>query len=348
MAINALQSLANVDQEERQAIHRLSMSLAASDIGEADGNGNIPLNGIAYTGEPLYHPWWGTFVLDLAGGYANETVLFLWDHQIDEPIGMLKVAFGKDGIRIDGFADTFLLTQFDDGPKVEHMLKNKYPIQLSVYFDKYMDHRDGVEEVEPGETVTVNGHKVNGPALVFRKYEIREVSATPLGHDSKTSVSKLAAKFLGGAPVADTKTEPAAKDTGGDRLNAITEENKQLQAKLAKQEEAMKAQELAMKKAQEQINQMLAQERTARVNQLSTDAGITLTEDQSKAFAEMDPQALAAVESLVKAIKAKQPKLPEHLLHFENMGTDLPEGQPDELMQAAEARWGKPAAKGGA
>jgi hypothetical protein len=146
---------------------------------EASPGGLRRIKGVAYSGDLLRHPYWGAVIFDLSTTEAPKPVPVLIEHDRAQRAGVCSLTIGK---RID-IADGHLLAN-DAGRAVAAEADAGFPWQLSVHIEP----RE-VQMLSAGESVDVNGRKVEGPAAVFRNSLIREVSFTPTGVDSNTSAA---------------------------------------------------------------------------------------------------------------------------------------------------------------
>lgn len=193
----------------------------------------------AYTGAPMAHPFFGKVVIDAEGVDLGEKKgdgrkAILREHERDRVVG-----FGYP-VR-DGYHVKIRRGQFSqitrDGQEVAGLLAEGFPFEASVNIDAAQ-----VADLPKGESMTVNGRNIKGPAVVFTKSRLREVSFCSLGMDAGTSASIAAAagetadlellKKEGVMPE-DKKIETPAVDVEALKAAAIAEGAKQEQARFA-------------------------------------------------------------------------------------------------------------------
>tara|TARA_R110000751_G_scaffold106803_1_gene202930 strand:+ start:346 stop:1365 length:1020 start_codon:yes stop_codon:yes gene_type:complete len=129
------------------------------------------------------HPHWGNFAIDFDGlKIGRQRKPALRDHDPQRIVGhTFKIEVTDDGLVAEG---TFLDTK--DGMEVQSMMASGFPWQASVYVPP-----KSIERLEEGESSTVNGREIHGPAHVFRQASLREVTFTSLGADENTGAASL-------------------------------------------------------------------------------------------------------------------------------------------------------------
>lgn len=101
---------------------------------------------------------------------APERVPILIEHDRNQRAGVGSLTFGTD-IRISG-----TLLPNEHGADIASESDVGFPWQLSVHIEP-----GRIEEVQPGQQVSVNGRTHSGPLTIFRDGLIRETSFTPTG-----------------------------------------------------------------------------------------------------------------------------------------------------------------------
>ena len=120
-------------------------------------------------------------VFDLSSTKAASSVVMLYNHDREQPIGHWEVVtITKTEIRVEGP----ISIDNDKSREVKAAAKNGYPWQASVGIQS-----DNISYLAEGETATVNGQVFNGPIYIARENVLREVSILTIGADSDTSVS---------------------------------------------------------------------------------------------------------------------------------------------------------------
>lgn len=168
-----------------------NLLLAAPEVAiEAGGKSKRPrISIVAYSGGVMRVPGWGDVVIDLTGLDASAQVPLLADHN-----ATISGAVGHGEARVvDGrLIVTGVMSGTSEAAKhIVEMTASGFSFQASVGVEP-VEH----ERVKPGEKVRVNGRTLSsarGFALV-KAGRLREVSITPLGADSGTSVAIAASR----------------------------------------------------------------------------------------------------------------------------------------------------------
>lgn len=142
--------------------------------------------GVANSGQPMSHWYWGSLVIDLEGLAINRQDLpVLRDHDSQQIVGYTTSAQVTDeGVVVEGF----LIDATPAGAETLALLDAGVPLQMSCWVPP-----TDVLFLSDGEATTVNGAELKGPGAVFRKATFREATVTALGVDEQTSVEALAA-----------------------------------------------------------------------------------------------------------------------------------------------------------
>jgi len=201
-----------------------SVSIIAAAQAE-DGETQEPkkIEMLAYTGGVMAVSYYGDVVIDLAGMEIPSGAIPLFrDHDPERIIGH-GTATIKDGqLIVAGIAsvDNDLSREFIQSSETG------FPWQASLGANPVVG---GIDELEKGDTIKVNGQEVAGPAMIIRKSKLKEVSAVPLGADSNT-VSKVAACFVNCTEENIMSYEAWLKAGGWDVENLSDEQMKTLKA----------------------------------------------------------------------------------------------------------------------
>lgn len=163
------------------------------------------ISGVAYSGDVLAHPFWGSVVFDLSTTTAPEKLPVLVEHDRARRAGVAKLSITPDRITI---ASGNLLPNAT-GAEVAADADAGFPWQLSVHIEPAE-----VQQLATGETARVNGRTVSGPAAVFRRSLIREVSFTPTGvdHNTNAAVFSTAAQRRSAKPAQEIAKVRAERD----------------------------------------------------------------------------------------------------------------------------------------
>lgn len=153
---------------------------------------------IAYTGRAIRQSWSrNPLVVDLAGmDTTRQSVPILWGHDasIDSVLGQ-SAAIANDGQQLVLSGE--LIGDGDTAQKVISLAKRGMKFQASIGADT-----GRIENIAPGEAVTVNGREFTGPISVVRASSLREVSIVLMGADAQTSAA-IAAEASEGDDMAD-------------------------------------------------------------------------------------------------------------------------------------------------
>lgn len=160
------------------------LRLQDQDVQLAAAQGDKPrtFDMLANSGEAIPHWYFGKLAIDLSGVQHQQRVPLLLDHDTGQRLGFTtEVKADASGLRakgqfLGGDATKALLADADQG----------FPFQASVYLQAQQ-----VQRLADNETASVNGRLVNGPATIFRRSQLREVTMTVMGADPNTSTAAL-------------------------------------------------------------------------------------------------------------------------------------------------------------
>lgn len=247
--------------------------------------------GIAYSGDPITRHWyWGQVAFDLASTSAPAVVPVLVEHDRGQRAGFASLSITDQRIEIaDG---TLMATQL--GQSIYDESKAGFPWQLSVDI-----HPASIEEVQPGQTVTVNGRELTGPASIFRNSIIREVSFTPTGADPGTEATAMSARHP--SPQQDN-TMPTIEELSA-QLTQMSAQVSDLQTAAAADKARADAAELA-------LSEHRKAQRSAAVAELFSVIGREATAEAMAPYLAMDETVFSAVSA---DLKASRTELPESL-----------------------------------
>lgn len=144
----------------------------------------------AYTGAPMEHPFFGKVVIDSSGvkiGKEGKKTIVLREHARDRVVGFGYAHATKGGgikVKKGVFSQ-----HTEDGREVAGLLSEGMPLECSINIDNAK-----LVDLPPGKEREVNGRMVKGPAVIFAKSRLREVSFCSLGMDAGTSGSIAAAE----------------------------------------------------------------------------------------------------------------------------------------------------------
>jgi biotin carboxyl carrier protein len=144
---------------------------------------------VVNTGKVMNHPFWGRFAVDLEGvEVPTKNVPALLDHEQAKRVGFAEPAAFKitEGVGLETTGK--LLKTSEHAKTVLTDSAEGFPFQASPFLQPTL-----LEEVEDGETVTVNGRELEGPGTVFRASRLLEVSFVSVGADDDTVATAFAA-----------------------------------------------------------------------------------------------------------------------------------------------------------
>lgn len=163
----------------------------------------------AYTGEPVKRHW-GTLAISISGISAKQLMPVLKNHDPEQIVGYSTASWSDNNFWVSG--------QFSGvtaaGKEAQALAAEGFPWQASIGVVPVK-----VEEIRKGETLTVNGREVAGPAEVWLSSEIIEVSFVPNGADGNTSVSLLT-RFI--EPTGEQAAKTTHTEKKGEGKMAIT------------------------------------------------------------------------------------------------------------------------------
>jgi len=182
-----------VKQKNRRAIRASqqpspqTVSIAAEFSMQAatDAGGMPTFELLAYTGRAIRQSWSrNPLVVDLAGmDTGNQTIPILYGHEasLDSVLGQSSEIM-SDGQQL--MVRGQLIGEGDTAGKVMALARRGMRFQASIGADT-----GRIENIGPGEAVTVNGRDFTGPISVVRGSALREVSIVLMGADSQTSAA---------------------------------------------------------------------------------------------------------------------------------------------------------------
>ena len=154
----------------------------AADGTSAGGMARFEL--VGYTGRAIRQSWSrNPLVVDLAGMDTSGNVAVMYGHDYS-----LEAAIGQADRKDNSGQDLIVAGDvIGDGPLVDRVLgyaRRGWKFQASIGADV-----NRIENIAPGEAVTVNGREFTGPISVVRASTLREVSVVLFGADANTSAA---------------------------------------------------------------------------------------------------------------------------------------------------------------
>lgn len=222
-------------------------SLAGSLLNDTTG-----CSGVAYSGGPVRQWWSDTPVyIDLAGMELAEQIPIMYNHEYEPESRLGEAAVKNDGERLT-FVGELDNQQRLASRMIEQGRKWNWQVSIGCSNDKY-------EYVQEGATATVNGRKVEGPAMLVTRSQLREISLVAIGADKDTHMeikaSLMAPESQAPTAASTTTMEPTptpkkedttmAEDINA-KLTAMEDTIAKLQAKLDEQS-ARPAPEISVK-----------------------------------------------------------------------------------------------------
>lgn len=205
--------------EEKQNQYCFQLGQLNVDAQE-EGKKKRTFSGVAYSGEVITDHWyWKQVIFDLDSMQIKGRIPALLEHSSYQRAGAIEShsishesGLTVSGILLSNEFGTQVATDSDDG----------FPWQMSVRIEPA-----SIDEIQAGNTVTVNGKLLHGPITVFRGGRIREVSFCALGADENTMA--VAASHNPNNPQEDTNVteleqlKAANQQLTTERDNAVSE-----------------------------------------------------------------------------------------------------------------------------
>lgn len=164
--------------EEKQNQYCFQLGQLNVDAQE-DGKKKRTFSGVAYSGEVITDHWyWKQVIFDLDSMQIKGRIPALLEHSSYQRAGAIEshsISY-ESGLTVSG-----ILLSNEFGAQVASDSDDGFPWQMSVRIEP-----SSIDEIQAGNTVTVNGKLLHGPITVFRGGRIREVSFCALGADENT------------------------------------------------------------------------------------------------------------------------------------------------------------------
>ena len=205
--------------EEKQNQYCFQLGQLNVDAQE-DGKKKRTFSGVAYSGEVITDHWyWKQVIFDLDSMQIKGRIPALLEHSSYQRAGAIEnhsISY-ESGLTVSG-----ILLSNEYGTQVATDSDDGFPWQMSVRIEP-----SSIDEIQAGNTVTVNGKLLHGPITVFRGGRIREVSFCALGADENTMA--VAASHNPNNPQEDTdvteleQAKAALQQAETERDNALNE-----------------------------------------------------------------------------------------------------------------------------
>ena len=155
----------------------------------------------AKTGKPIQRGYYA-LAIDMAGVRTDPKMPILHEHERDRVVGFGQAYKDGDNLYIEG--EFSKVTK--DAIEVLQLADEGFPWQASVGI--WPDQYKILEDKKQAETV--NGYEVRGPAVIYQKSHVREVSFVTLGADPDTAAIALSEDL-------DPGVEPIERSQSMDR-----------------------------------------------------------------------------------------------------------------------------------
>jgi capsid protein len=154
-----------------------------------------PFSMVAYTGGEMLLPGWDRpAVVDLTGlNVPVQQRPILLNHD-KSPGGIVGASASIENNGSEVLVNGNVFTSRPAGKLVSDTANDGFPWQASVGL---LIEDGDIEQVPPGQAVTVNGQRFKGPIDIVRRARLREVSFCVMGADSRTSAVLAASAALG-------------------------------------------------------------------------------------------------------------------------------------------------------
>ena len=230
-------------------------------------------SGVAYSGEVITDHWyWKQVIFDLDSMQIKGRIPALLEHSSDQRAGAIEshsISY-ESGLTVSG-----ILLSNEYGTQVATDSDDGFPWQMSVRIEP-----SSIDEIQAGNTVTVNGKLLHGPITVFRGGRIREVSFCALGADENTMA--VAASHNPNNPNEDTD---------------VTE--------LEQVKDALKQAETERDAAQTEIKQFKAQKRNDDIAALEAELKTQFSVEDKAAYTAMDDSSFSFTAKQLRQFSAK-------------------------------------------
>ena len=258
--------------EEKQNQYCFQLGQLNVDAQE-DGKKKRTFSGVAYSGEVITDHWyWKQVIFDLDSMQIKGRIPALLEHSSYQRAGAIEshaISY-ESGLTVSG-----ILLSNEFGAQVASDSDDGFPWQMSVRIEP-----SSIDEIQAGNTVTVNGKLLHGPITVFRGGRIREVSFCALGADENTIA--VAASHNPNNPNEDTD---------------VTE--------LEQVKDALKQAETERDAAQTELKQFKAQKRNDDIAALETELKTQFSAEDKATYTAMDDASFSFTAKQLRQFSAK-------------------------------------------
>ena len=269
--------------EEKQNQYCFQLGQLNVDAQE-DGKKKRTFSGVAYSGEVITDHWyWKQVIFDLDSMQIKGRIPALLEHSSYQRAGAIEshaISY-ESGLTVSG-----ILMSNEYGTQVATDSDDGFPWQMSVRIEP-----SSIDEIQAGNTVTVNGKLLHGPITVFRGGRIREVSFCALGADENTMA--VAASHNPNNPQEDTD---------------VTE--------LEQAKAALQQAETERDAAQTELKQFKAQKRNDDIAVLETELKTQFSAEDKAAYTAMDDSSFSFTAKQLRQFSAKNTPANASTAHF--------------------------------
>ena len=258
--------------EEKQNQYCFQLGQLNVDAQE-EGKKKRTFSGVAYSGEVITDHWyWKQVIFDLDSMQIKGRIPALLEHSSYQRAGAIEshaISY-ESGLTVSG-----ILMSNEYGTQVATDSDDGFPWQMSVRIEP-----SSIDEIQAGNTITVNGKLLHGPITVFRGGRIREVSFCALGADENTMA--VAASHNPNNPNEDTD---------------VTE--------LEQAKAALQQAETERDAAQTELKQFKAQKRNDDIAALETELKTQFSVEDKAAYTAMDDSSFSFSAKQLRQFSAK-------------------------------------------
>ena len=258
--------------EEKQNQYCFQLGQLNVDAQE-DGKKKRTFSGVAYSGEVITDHWyWKQVIFDLDSMQIKGRIPALLEHSSGQRAGAIEshaISY-ESGLTVSG-----ILLSNEFGAQVASDSDDGFPWQMSVRIEP-----SSIDEIQAGNTVTVNGKLLHGPITVFRGGRIREVSFCALGADENTM-----------AVAASHNPNNPQEDTDVTELEQLKADNQQLKTE---RDDALN-----------ELKQFKAQKRNDDIAALETELKTQFSAEDKAAYTAMDDASFSFTAKQLRQFSAK-------------------------------------------
>lgn len=258
--------------EEKQNQYCFQLGQLNVDAQE-EGKKKRTFSGVAYSGEVITDHWyWKQVIFDLDSMQIKGRIPALLEHSSYQRAGAIEshsISY-ESGLTVSG-----ILLSNEFGAQVASDSDDGFPWQMSVRIEP-----SSIEEIQAGNTVTVNGKLLHGPITVFRGGRIREVSFCALGADENTM-----------AVAASHNPNNPQEDTGVTELEQV--------------KDALKQAETERDAAQTELKQFKAQKRNDDIAVLEKELKTQFSAEDKTAYTAMDDSSFSFTAKQLRQFSGK-------------------------------------------